>query len=190
MPWHGLGTKLENRPHRRGGYQSSTPRGGTFVKKPLYVAMSTVRWPANMRSCEKIDGMAANKGRYLEQSSTNTRCCRTPRHLRFSIRLSRPARLSTKLLARSEMAREVWVMARVTSDQEIRSGTFLQILLLTNRHDGKGAVCVKFTPVRVVCSNTLNQAMEGGATLRVAHTMSMKDRLETLRGNQFVSMIV
>jgi hypothetical protein len=44
--------------------------------------------------------------------------------------------------------------------------------------DGKSAVHVKFTPVRVVCRNTLNQAMENGPTLRVVHTLSMKARLQ------------
>src|SRR5208337_672433 len=73
----------------------------------------------------------------------------------------------------------VWVLARVTSDQEIVPGDRIsKYLLLSNSHDGKGAVHVKFTPVRVVCRNTLNQAMERGPTLRVAHTLSMKDRLK------------
>ena len=70
-------------------------------------------------------------------------------------------------------------MARITSDQEIVPGDSIsKYLLLSNRHDGKGAVHVKFTPVRVVCRNTLNQALEQGPTLRVAHTLSMKDKLK------------
>ena len=73
----------------------------------------------------------------------------------------------------------VWVLARVRSDQEIVPGDRIsKYILLSNSHDGKGAVHVKFTPVRVVCRNTLNQAMERGPTLRVAHTLSMKDRLK------------
>jgi len=73
----------------------------------------------------------------------------------------------------------VWVLARVTSDHEIVPGDRIsKYLLLSNSHDGKGAVHVKFTPVRVVCRNTLNQAIERGPTLRVAHTSSMKDRLK------------
>jgi len=37
---------------------------------------------------------------------------------------------------------------------------------------------VKFTPVRVVCKNTLNEALERGPAIRVAHTRDMKVRLE------------
>jgi phage/plasmid-like protein (TIGR03299 family) len=73
----------------------------------------------------------------------------------------------------------IWVLARITSDQEIVPGDRIsKYLLLSNSHDGKSAVHVKFTPVRVVCRNTLNQAMESGPTLRIAHTLSMKDRLK------------
>jgi len=73
----------------------------------------------------------------------------------------------------------VWVQVLVKGNQEVVPGDDIaKYLLLSNSHDGKGAVHVKFTPVRVVCRNTLNQAMELGPTLRVAHTILMKDRLE------------
>jgi phage/plasmid-like protein (TIGR03299 family) len=55
---------------------------------------------------------------------------------------------------------------------------------LSNSHDGDGSVQVKFTPVRVVCHNTLTQAMnEGDTVIRVPHTRDLKERLEAARQN-------
>jgi phage/plasmid-like protein (TIGR03299 family) len=51
-------------------------------------------------------------------------------------------------------------------------------LLLSNSHDGQSAVQVKFTPIRVVCQNTLTRALSDGPTIRVAHTPNMQERLK------------
>jgi phage/plasmid-like protein (TIGR03299 family) len=70
-------------------------------------------------------------------------------------------------------------MARLPRDMEIvKDDAVARYLLLTHRHDGTGAIQVKFTPVRVVCQNTLNQALSEGPSFRVAHTKSMYARLD------------
>ena len=72
----------------------------------------------------------------------------------------------------------VWVMAKLSKDMEVVAGDAVErYLLLTHRHDGTGRIQVKFTPVRVVCQNTLNQALSEGPSFRVAHTKSMYARL-------------
>jgi transposase InsO family protein len=40
-----------------------------------------------------------------------------------------------------------------------------------------GSVQVKFTPIRVVCRNTLSEALSRGPSIRVAHTRDMPSRL-------------
>ena len=47
-------------------------------------------------------------------------------------------------------------------------------LLLSNSHDGHGAVQVKFTPIRVVCNNTLTMALNRGPTLRKVDARSTR----------------
>ena len=53
-------------------------------------------------------------------------------------------------------------------------------LLLTSRHDGLGSIKVKFTPIRVVCNNTLNAALNGGA-ISIKHTGDINNKLENAK---------
>jgi len=54
-----------------------------------------------------------------------------------------------------------------------------QYLLLTTSHDGFGSITAAFTPVRVVCQNTLNAAMRNHSnSIKIRHTASANDRLK------------
>jgi phage/plasmid-like protein (TIGR03299 family) len=53
-----------------------------------------------------------------------------------------------------------------------------QYLFLTSSHDGSGAIQVAFTPVRIVCNNTLNFALQNcSSKLTIRHTESAKGKL-------------
>lgn len=52
-------------------------------------------------------------------------------------------------------------------------------LFLTTSHDGSGSITAAFTPVRIVCRNTLNAALGSMSnTIRIRHTANAKIRLE------------
>ncbi|MBE8726401.1 DUF945 domain-containing protein [Flavobacterium sp. KB82] len=52
-------------------------------------------------------------------------------------------------------------------------------LFLTTSHDGSGSITAAFTPIRIVCANTLNAALQSKTnTVRIRHTSNAKDRLE------------
>lgn len=52
-------------------------------------------------------------------------------------------------------------------------------LFLTTSHDGSGSITAAFTPVRIVCQNTLNAALNCKShTIRIRHTSNAKQRLE------------
>lgn len=53
-------------------------------------------------------------------------------------------------------------------------------LFLTTSHDGSGSITAAFTPVRIVCANTLNAAMKNMTNVvKIRHTSNAKDRLRT-----------
>jgi phage/plasmid-like protein (TIGR03299 family) len=54
-----------------------------------------------------------------------------------------------------------------------------QYLFLTTSHDGFGSITAAFTPVRIVCQNTLNAALKNSSnTIRIRHTASAAEKLK------------
>jgi phage/plasmid-like protein (TIGR03299 family) len=54
-----------------------------------------------------------------------------------------------------------------------------QYLFLTTSHDGYGSITAAFTPVRIVCNNTLNAALKNCSnSVKIRHTANAKERLE------------
>jgi len=52
-------------------------------------------------------------------------------------------------------------------------------LFLTTSHDGSGSITAAFTPIRIVCNNTLNAAMKNKSNaIRIRHTANAKQRLD------------
>jgi phage/plasmid-like protein (TIGR03299 family) len=84
-----------------------------------------------------------------------------------------------------QAGRRVWVLARINRDPaEIGPGDEVRsYLLLSNSHDGTLAVRVGFTPIRVVCANTLAvaHAHTASALLRVRHTRGIVEVLTRTR---------
>jgi phage/plasmid-like protein (TIGR03299 family) len=82
--------------------------------------------------------------------------------------------------------RKVWLLAQIDREplvigdgDEIR-----KFVLLSNSHDGTTSVRVGFTPIRVVCANTLSLAhtdKAGSRLIRVRHTRRLADNLDALR---------
>ncbi|MBL7706768.1 MAG: DUF945 domain-containing protein [Taibaiella sp.] len=52
-------------------------------------------------------------------------------------------------------------------------------IFLTTSHDGSGSITAAFTPVRIVCQNTLNAAFRNmNNVVRIKHTAGAKERLD------------
>lgn len=61
-------------------------------------------------------------------------------------------------------------------------------LVFSNSHDGSGAIKVAMTPIRVVCNNTLNLALQRADRIWSAnHTGNMESKLEDARMTLFMA---
>lgn len=79
--------------------------------------------------------------------------------------------------------RRVWVLAKINRPDSVivakSDDRVSKFILLSNSHDGTLAIRVGYTPIRVVCNNTLTAAHagRGSALLRIKH---MGDVVQTL----------
>ena len=72
----------------------------------------------------------------------------------------------------------IWILAKMPSSIQVIGDDIVdKYLLLSNSHDGSSSVQIKFTPIRVVCNNTLTFALKEGPTLRIPHFSNMQQRL-------------
>jgi len=87
--------------------------------------------------------------------------------------------------------RHVWVLAKIRDgNMDVgKKDPVAHYILLSNAHDGSVAVRVGFTPIRVVCNNTLTLAHDSKASklLRVRHTSNLQVNLETVRDTMKVA---
>ncbi len=76
----------------------------------------------------------------------------------------------------------VWILAKLPDTIHVIGEDIAhKYLLLSNSHDGRSSVQVKFTPIRVVCQNTLTMALNQGRGIRIQHTRTLPQRLEAAR---------
>lgn len=81
--------------------------------------------------------------------------------------------------------KRVWVLAKLNSEKlRIKGNDVVEkYILLSNSHDGTMAVRAGFTPIRVVCNNTLSMAHQKGTSqlIRIKHGKNVEDNVEKVR---------
>ena len=178
-PWHGLGRKL-NEPATAEEAIRAAKLDWEVFKVPLYAQQSTIRHRVkdkfgvvrrDLWGGDKCPVLGIVGRQYTPLQNKDAFCF-------FDPIVGEGAAIyhTAGVLGEGE---RIWILAklpeviRVTGDDIVN-----KYLLLSNSHDGNSAVQVKFTPIRVVCQNTLTMALSQGRTVRVAHTKSLPERLQ------------
>lgn len=76
----------------------------------------------------------------------------------------------------------VFITAKLPDYIRVGSGDDIteKYIFLTTSHDGSGSITAAFTPVRIVCQNTLNASLKNMTNVvRIKHTSGAKQRIET-----------
>lgn len=82
--------------------------------------------------------------------------------------------------------KRVWILAKINQDASdiLKDDAVEPYLLLSNSHDGSTAVWIQFTPIRVVCANTLSlalsrrqQDLKSGRAFSIRHQGNLQHKL-------------
>lgn len=74
----------------------------------------------------------------------------------------------------------IFITAKLPGYIKVGSDDLIEkYLFLTTSHDGFGSITAAFTPIRIVCNNTLNAALRNHSnSIKIRHTVNAKQRLE------------
>lgn len=72
----------------------------------------------------------------------------------------------------------VFITAKLPGNLNVNKEDIDKYLLLTMSHDGSSSIQAMFTPIRVVCNNTLTLALKSRNKVTIRHTKNARERLE------------
>jgi phage/plasmid-like protein (TIGR03299 family) len=186
-PWHGLGAVLECPPATIAEAIHASGLGWRVEREPIAVdrgQVATVNdwWEPR---CEEIPGHFATVRR-------DTRTVLGIVGERYRIVQNEEAFQFVDQLLGSELrfetagslrgGRRVWALATLPDHVHVGGDTVRPYVLLMNSHDGSTAVTAATTPVRVVCQNTLNWALERALQrFSIRHTEQISRRVHEAR---------
>jgi phage/plasmid-like protein (TIGR03299 family) len=193
-PWHGLGTTLATPPATAAEALKLSGLDWTVAKRPMFlddgqpVKVKTVYESARDRvsvpgaivreDTNEILGVVG--GQYLPYQNADMAELFDP--------LIQDGSVSIETCGSLFNGRRVWMLARFMSEHgssmTIRDGDDVaKYLLLAHGHDGTLAVRFGFTPIRVVCNNTLSFALSDGKSslVKCLHTANLARNLQILR---------
>lgn len=151
VPWHGLGTRVEEALTS----QQALEMAGldwTIEKKPVFDEDGKIiaGYYANTRSSDK-KALGIVSGRYTIVQN----------HEAFNFTDSLVGEGITYETAGSlRGGKKIWLLGKMP-ERYICGDKIEPYICFTNSHDGTGAVKACMTPIRVVCHNTLNMALNG-----------------------------
>lgn len=178
-PWHGLGTEVQEAPDSREALRLAG-LDWSVVQEPIYTGRKELveGYKANIRDSDRKPlGVVTDRYRVIQNREA---FAFTDSLLGEGVRYE----TAGSLLG----GRKVWMLARMPHEYIISGERISPYLLFSNTHDGSGAVRVALTPIRVVCSNTLNLAL---ATARrswsMIHTGDIRSRMKEAEDTLFLA---
>lgn len=178
-PWHGLGTRVEE-----------------ALNSKEALKYSGLSWKVRQEDIKTIDGYPIQGFRANIRNDNHTILGVVSD--RYKIVQNEEAFAFTDALLGEGVTyetagslcggRRVWLLARLPEAYKLMGEEVTPYLVFTNSHDGSGAIRVAATPVRVVCNNTLNLALNTAKrSWSVAHKGDIQRKLDEARNTLFMA---
>lgn len=169
-PWHGLGTELEKPATSKEAIQAAkldwqVEKQQLYLpnQEPAHNTFATIRTDSN-----KILGIVGSSYTPLQNSEA----------FEFFDSIVGEGKAIYHTAGALLEGKVVWILAKLPGEIKVTNEDITEkYLLLSNSHDASSAVQIKFTPIRVLCNNTLSMAFADQQYLSVYHQRDVKTRL-------------
>lgn len=148
-PWHGLGTKVDEAPTSAEAIKLAG-LDWNVVCEPIYTAdnIEIPNMKANIRDTDRsVLGVVSDRYKIVQNKEAFEF---TDSLINEEVRYETAGSLKN--------GKVVWMLAKMP-ERKILDDKFDPYICFTNSFDGSGAIRACMTPVRVVCNNTLNLAL-------------------------------
>lgn len=170
IPWHGLGTQV---PGLMTMEEVLTKAGLNYdVHKVALFTEAGVKAPAYAT-------VAGDTGAILGVVGERYQILQNREALQFGDDLVGLGGARYETAGALGQGEKIWTLMRMPDTLAVVPGDeIVPYLLLSNTHDGSGAVEARYTTIRVVCQNTLHMAMgRSSAVVKLKHTKTVAQRL-------------
>ena len=178
-PWHGLGTVLENSPSVEEGIKIAGLDWDVTLRPIITNDTDNISVDTHkivIREDNKLPlGVVSNNYKVLQNKEAFS----------FFEPFIENDMASLETAGSLFNGKKVFILAKLNSDNMVvdKNDEIEKYILLSNSHDGSQALRVGFTPIRVVCNNTLSLAENTSASqlIRVTHKGNIVETLQDLR---------
>lgn len=172
VPWHGLGTKVDEAPTSADALRLAG-LDWTVEQKNIQLCggAKIQNYKANVRSSDgQVLGIVSDRYKIVQNSDAFEF---TDSIIGGNVRYETAGSLNG--------GKKIWLLAKLP-ETEIAGDKTEPFMCFSNTHDGSGAIRVCMTPVRVVCSNTLNLALDTARrSWSVRHTGDLQSKMHEAR---------
>lgn len=172
VPWHGLGTKVDEAPTSADALRLAR-LDWTVEQKNIQLCggAKIQNYKANVRSSDgQVLGIVGDRYKVIQNSEAFSF---TDDIIGGDVRYETAGSLNG--------GKKIWLLAKLP-ETEIVGDKTEPYMCFSNSHDGSGAIRVCMTPIRVVCSNTLNLALDTARrTWSVRHTGDLQSKMHEAR---------
>jgi len=179
VPWHGLGTPVSTEVTASEGIELAG-LGWRIALQPVFVGAGLVQSPISGVKATVRDTDQRALGVVGERYSP----VQNEEAFSFFDAVVGDGHAIYHTAGSLDGGRRVWILAKLPGEIVLGQDDLTEkYLLLMNSHDGSTALRMLFTPVRVVCQNTLNLALRRAASdgIAIRHTASATTRIDEAR---------
>ena len=187
-PWHGQGIMLDNPPTAHEAIRAAG-LNWKVEKRPLFTPHYSKRGKPKSSMLKEVSGHHAivrtDNQRVIGVVGKTWQPLQNRNAFEFFDPFISAGEAQYHTAGSLKEGQYVWVLAKMDADpMRVAKDDYVdRYLLLSNSHDGKAAVNVRFTPIRVVCWNTLSMAESDNAApfLRIRHAGNLKQTMKRVQ---------